>query len=123
MSLAGNQVRDRKVAANRSNAEKSTGPKTKTGASLNPFKYAVYANRDSRHPEIMVRRSEERSAHRASVCGSRLVRSYQHGGRGGLRRRGERRKIDQKGRTNPLNSLESWSRLMERTHTNPKLSQ
>jgi hypothetical protein len=109
MPLAGSQVRDRKVGANRSNAQKPTGPKTKARASLNSFKYRVYANRNRRHREIMLRGGEERSANRASVCGSRLVRCHHQRGSGGLRRRGDRRKIDQKGRTNPLNNLESWS--------------
>jgi hypothetical protein len=109
MPLAGNQVHDRKVAANRFNGQKSTGPKTTARASLNSFKYGVYANMHSRHREIMLRGDEERSAERASVCGSRLVRSHHQGGRVGLRRRGDRRKIAQRGRTNPLNDLESWS--------------
>jgi hypothetical protein len=36
MSLVGHQVSDRKVAANQSNAQKSTGPKTPEGKAFQP---------------------------------------------------------------------------------------
>jgi hypothetical protein len=52
------QISDRKLA-NRSNAQKSTGPKTRARASLNSFKYGAYANLDTRHGEIMLRGGEE----------------------------------------------------------------
>ena len=51
------QISDRKVAANQSNARKSTGPKTvpaKVRPSLNSFKHGAYANLDTRHREIML---------------------------------------------------------------------
>jgi hypothetical protein len=56
------QVSDRKVAANQSNARKSTGPKTVTGkarASLNSFKHGAYAKLETRHREIMLRGGED----------------------------------------------------------------
>src|SRR5271167_3029145 len=61
MSLAGNQVSDRKVAANQSNAQKSTGPKTPEGkarVSLNALKTGAYAKTDNALREIMLRRGE-----------------------------------------------------------------
>jgi hypothetical protein len=62
MSLVGNQVSDRKVAANQSNAQKSTGPKTPEGkarVALNAIKHGAFAKADNVRREIMARRGED----------------------------------------------------------------
>jgi hypothetical protein len=87
------QISDRKLAANRSNAQKSTGPKTRARASLNSFKYGAYANLDSRHGEIMLRGGEELAQTTLFVL--RLLarrKTITKGGRGGLRGRDDGRK-------------------------------
>ena len=62
MSKVRRGVSERKVAANQSNAQKSTGPKTAEGkarASLNALKHGAYAKTDTVRRELMAQRGED----------------------------------------------------------------